>query len=175
MLAGEKVRLRALELEDLDHCLKWLNDWNVVRNLSAVWYPISREAQRAWMEHHTQDDDPAEKTFVIESLSGQYLGNCGLELIDYRNSKARVGIVIGMQEYWDKGLGREALKLLALYAFDFLNLRKLYLDVYGFNQRALKCYLEVGFVQEGTFRKEFFRDGEYHDILCLGMFKEELK
>ena len=175
MLHGEKVRLRALELEDLDHCLKWLNDWNVVRTLTAVWYPISREAQRAWIERRALDDDPTQKSFVIESLSGQYLGNCGLELIDYRSRKARVGIVIGAPESWDKGFGQEALKLLALYAFDFLNLRKLYLDSYAFNARALKCYQDVGFVQEGVFRQEFFREGQYHDIIRLGLFKEELK
>ena len=126
MLNGEKVRLRALEAEDLAHCLKWLNDWNVVRTLSAVWYPISREAERAWLERRVLDDDPTRKSFVIESHSGQYLGNCDLELIDHRDRKARVGIVIGLPEYWDKGFGREALKLLAQYAFDFLNLRKLY-------------------------------------------------
>ena len=175
MLVGKKVKLRALELADLDHCLKWLNDWNVVRNLTALWYPIGRETQRAWLEARLRGDDPTEKVFVIETLSSQYLGNCGLETIDLRDRKARVGIVIGFSESWDKGYGRETLQLLARYAFDFLNLRKLYLDTYAFNERARKCYQEVGFVQEGVFRKEFFRDGDYHDILRFGLFKEELK
>src|SRR4030042_17418 len=175
MLHGEKLRLRALEAEALAHCLKWRNDWNVVRTLSAVWYPISRQAERAWLERRVLDDDPTRKSFVIESLSGQYLGTCGRDLMAPRDRKARVGIVIGLPEYWDKGFGREALKLLAQYAFDFLNLRKLYLETYAFNPRALKCYQDAGFVQEGVFRREFFREGQYHDIIRMGLFKEELK
>jgi len=56
-----------------------------------------------------------------------------------------------------------------------MNINKIKLDVYSFNIRAIKCYEKLGFKQEGTLRKEIFREGKYHDILVYGMFRDEFK
>jgi RimJ/RimL family protein N-acetyltransferase len=69
-----------------------------------------------------------------------------------------------------KGYGTEAVKLLLKFAFNDLNLNKVYLKVFQNNERAIKCYLKAGFVKEGLLRKESFIDGSYQ--CCLhGNFK----
>jgi RimJ/RimL family protein N-acetyltransferase len=43
----------------------------------------------------------------------------------------------------------------------------------AFNTAALRCYEAVGFRREGVIRKQVFRAGSYHDVVVLGLLREE--
>ena len=112
--------------------------------------------------------------FGIRTLDGdQLIGNCSLMQTDWRNRKAVLGIGIGDKAYWGKGYGSEATALLMEYAFDELNLHRVELEVYDFNERARRAYEKVGFVHEGICREALFRDGAYHDIHIMGLLRED--
>jgi RimJ/RimL family protein N-acetyltransferase len=63
--------------------------------------------------------------------------------------------------------------VLVRFAFEQLNLNKVRLRVYDFNLRGIKSYLKLGFKQEGVLRQELFKDGKYHDIVMMGLLREE--
>ena len=77
------------------------------------------------------------------------MGFVYLNGIDWFARNAELGMLIGERSRQGKGLAKEALALVAGYAFDTLNLNKLYLRVAAFNARALRLYRDFGFVEEG--------------------------
>ena len=59
------------------------------------------------------------------------------------------------------------------YAFEHLNLHKVFLRVYEYNERAIHVYEKCGFRMEGRLRKQRFKWGKYHDVLIMGILDEE--
>ena len=82
------------------------------------------------------------------------------------------GIFIGEEEALSKGYGSEAAELMIRYAFEELQLHKLYLRVLAGNERAKKSYEHAGFVQEGYFRDDVLLPGGYQDVIFMGILNE---
>ena len=57
------------------------------------------------------------------------------------------------------------------FAFDEMNLMKLRINVFDYNDRARHDLEAQGFVQEGKLVRDFYRDGGYHDIVILSKFR----
>jgi RimJ/RimL family protein N-acetyltransferase len=49
------------------------------------------------------------------------------------------------------------------------------INVFDYNEPARHVLMAVGFVQEGKLEREFYREGSYHDIVILSIFKDETK
>jgi RimJ/RimL family protein N-acetyltransferase len=56
--------------------------------------------------------------------------------------------------------------------FDEMNLGKLRINVFDYNDRAKHVLEALGFVQEGCLRRDFYREGSYHDIVILSKFRD---
>src|SRR5262249_6144183 len=137
-MEGKLVRIRAYEKSDLDSLMKWINDAEVTRNLAApLIYPMSRAAEEQFLEVNTQAGD-GEVRWAIETLAGEYLGGISLMTIDWINRSAQVGIVLGIKQHWGKGYGTDAMRVVLRFAFDRMNLHRVWLNVYAFNQRGIK-------------------------------------
>ncbi|MED4174038.1 GNAT family protein, partial [Halalkalibacterium halodurans] len=95
--------------------------------------------------------------------------------IDYKNRNAECIIDIGEKTYWGKGYGFEALRLLLNYAFLEMNLHRVSLRVFSFNKKAIRLYEKLGFKHEGTSRQCLYRYGQWHDIVHMGILKDEYK
>jgi RimJ/RimL family protein N-acetyltransferase len=85
------------------------------------------------------------------------------------------GIGIGVTSMWGKGYGTEATRLLVRHAFQTLNLNRVGLEVYEFNQGAIRCYEKAGFRIEGRLRQSYFADGRYWDTVVMGILREECR
>ena len=71
------------------------------------------------------------------------------------------------------GYGSEAIKLLLEFAFNQLNLNRIEIRVFSFNEQGIRCYKKCGFIEEGCLRQAVYIDGEYHDIIILSVLREE--
>lgn len=71
------------------------------------------------------------------------------------------------------GYGREALKALIQHAFDYMNINKLWLDVYPDNQVGIHLYESLGFVREGILRQNYKSDRGYLDQIIYSILREE--
>ncbi|MBJ8192941.1 GNAT family N-acetyltransferase, partial [Bacillus cereus] len=86
------------------------------------------------------DGNPEIKGFVIAHKDTlDYIGQLDLFKINWVNRHATLGVVIGRDGDLGKGYGREAIRLLQKFAFHTLNLHRLELEVYAFNERAHRC------------------------------------
>jgi RimJ/RimL family protein N-acetyltransferase len=170
MIVGERIRLRATERSDIPTFVRWFNDPELLRNL-AMYLPMSEASEEKWFEDHLADE--SSHVFVIETADGVPIGNLGLDSIDWQNRSAACGISIGEKDYQAQGYGTDALRTLLGFAFDELNLHRIYLQVYDFNERAIRCYEKIGFRHEGRLRQSRFTGGRYVDELVMGMLREE--
>jgi RimJ/RimL family protein N-acetyltransferase len=161
-----KVRLRALEREDLAKCVEWIADPEVRENL-LFRFPMSMAEEEKWFEGYLKRLE-TDRIFAIETLKGKYIGNVGIHRIDHLNRHAEVGIFIGEKSFWDKGYGTDALKAALRLAFDELNLHKVYLAHFEDNWRAHKCYKKCGFQVDGVLRDHVFKRGRFHSqtLMC---------
>ena len=171
MIAGEHVILRAFERDDAERCYRWMNDPNIVRTLKSR-YPIAFQNEAEWLE--TAMHPPAgERHFAVERKDDRtHIGNASIHDIDWVSRTAAFGLFIGEPSAWNRGFGGDAIRTLVRFAFDEMNLRKLHIRVFEYNDRAKHVLETQGFVQEGRLRREFYREGSYHDLLILSIFRD---
>ena len=176
-MEGKLVRLRAYEKSDLDAVMKWVNDEEVTDLLGGgnLVYPVSSLAEEKFIEAAAGSSDK-QKNFVIETLAERkYIGGISFNVIDWLNRSAAVGIVIGDKSLWGKGYGADAMRVLMRLAFDKMNLHRLGLNVFDYNQRAIKSYEKCGFKREGVLREDHFARGKYHDTIVMGILESEYR
>ncbi len=172
MIIGKRIRLRAIEAEDLPLLIKWRNDPTVYQYFFEH-EPLSLEMQRRWFESFLKKGD--EKFWIIETTSElKPIGTIGLVHIDWRNRKAEIGrILIYDDEYRHGGYGSEAECLVLRYGFDHINLNRIYCEVFADNERGIQIHKRFGFKEEGRFREYVFKNGEYSDVVYLALLRSE--
>lgn len=172
MLVGEKVVLRAPEMDDLDALVRWINDPELAR-YRMPHFPYSRAHEREWLERVPRSE--TDRVLMIQRLDGRPIGMMGLHRIDQVHRQAELGIFIGEKDCWGQGYGTDAIRTLLRFAFDQMNFHRIYLRVDVDNVRARRCYEKCGFVREGTLRQAVFRDGGWRDQHLMAVLAEEFR
>lgn len=175
MLVGNQVRLRAIEREDIPRFLRWMNDREVTQFL-LIHSPLSYAMEEKWFERQAAMPPEEGQVMAIEVLKGDewvHIGNTGLHNVDHIARSAEFGIVIGEQEFWNRGFGSEATRLMLQHGFDDLNLNRIYLHVYANNPRAIRTYEKCGFIREGLLRQGIYKNGVYLDLVVMSVLQSE--
>src|SRR5947199_9908542 len=148
MIAGEHVILRAFEREDAERGYRWMNDPNIVRTLKSR-YPIAFQGEIEWIERAMLSSS-TERHFAIERRDDRsHIGNASLHDIDWVSRTGWFGLFIGEPAAWNRGFGGDAIATLIRFAFEEMNLVKMRINVFEYNERAKHVLSEHGFVQEG--------------------------
>lgn len=170
-LIGPTIYLRPLEVDDAPTFLPWINDPEVTRTLK-IYRPMNRHAEEMFLRDLYRDE--CQLTLGIASRAGDaLLGSVSLAQVDLKNRHASLGIFIGDTSAWGRGHGREAMSLMLDHAFETLNLNRVWLHVYEYNERAIRLYTRLGFKTEGVLRHDRYHGGRYWDTLTLGLLREE--
>jgi RimJ/RimL family protein N-acetyltransferase len=172
MIRGAKIALRALEPTDAEHCHRWINDPEVTQTLG-MGYPLSLAQEQEWV---TQKRDPAKEVrLMIETLDGTPIGSCGLSVGDAPSRAGCLGISIGEKAYWSQGYGTDAMLTLCNFGFNQMGLHRIWLHVFPYNPRGIRCYEKCGFQHEGRLREAHFKHGQYQDVLVMGLLEGEFR
>ena len=175
LLTGKLVRLAGPELEEISKSFaQWNRDSEYMRLLDTDPPRLhSSKAIKEWLEKEFEKDSDM-YWFAIRTLEDdRLLGDVTLSVINWGSREAFAGIAIGAREFWGKGYGTDAMQLLLRYGFIELNLWRISLNVFEFNQRALRSYEKAGFRLEGRQRQAIQREGRRWDILYMGILREE--
>jgi UDP-4-amino-4,6-dideoxy-N-acetyl-beta-L-altrosamine N-acetyltransferase len=170
---GKKTRLRPIKTGDIERLLKWRNDPEVRDYAMGYRFPITEAMETRWIEKVSDDQSKSIIVFAIEDLADdKHVGITQLSRIDWISRFSYLSIMIGEKDRWDKGIGTESMHILLSYAFYCLNLRKIYLEVLNFNEKAKKFYEEIGFEIEGRLKKHIYLGNNYYDVIIMALFKD---
>lgn len=172
VLEGRQVDLRPISYDDTDDIVRWRNR-DTVRNNFIYRGAFTKEVHENWMREKVEK----KKVFqfiITEKKDNRKIGSVYLRDLDSANRKCEFGIFIGEEEYLGRGLGTEAARLILRFAFEELNMNKVFLRLLAENRRAFKSYLKVGFREEGLSRQDVFVDGSFHDVIFMSMLRGEL-
>lgn len=171
MLYGDKVGLRPVEEEDLPNLVRWRNDPQT-RPKFYTPFLISISGQKKWYQGLLKDE--SRRYFIIVRLEDDVpVGSIGLHLIDDYNRDAHTGPI--MIDPMQRGgrLAADAVRTLMQYAFEELNLRRLYFEFLAANQATHQLTVKLGLRHEATARKAVFVNGEFQDVIHMALLREE--
>lgn len=165
------IYIRPITREDTENIIKWRNSPEVTENF-IYRTPLTVENHLQWMKNKVETGEVAQ--FIIVEKDGEKpIGSVYLRDIDRNHKKAEFGIFIGESSTRGKGYGTQATRLILDYAFKELDLNKVMLRVFAYNNGAIKCYEKAGFTKEGCFRQDVIIDGVAYDIIFMGILKSE--
>lgn len=174
LFTGKLVRLSAEDPETVakPFC-KWARDTEFSRYLdSSPPYTFSEKKWKEWMEKDLERSD--NYFFSIRSLDGDILlGFVSLFESHWQHGETMVAIALGDRETWGRGYGTDAMNLMLRYAFSEMNLRRVSLIVFEYNQRGIRSYKKNGFVMEGRVRGAMLREGKRWDYIWMGVMRED--
>lgn len=170
MIQGSKTTQRALEARDIETLRQWRNHPELF-GLHFSPLPASDIEQRRWYENYANSGT---HVFIVVNEEKRPIGYTILKDVDHKNAHAEIGIHLA-PEAQGKGYGRDAFAGLISFCFEELNLQRVWLRVFDFNQRAIALYAKMGFAHEGRLRSAYFTQGHYVDIVVMGLLREEWK
>lgn len=166
---GERVRLTALRGDDARQFAEWYENAEFSRLFdSSAAMPKSDRDMEKYIDEAIRDRN--RYSFAIRlHYSDDLIGVIEIDSVQWTHGSAWVAIGIGDQAHRNKGYGVEAMQLALKFAFHELNLHRLQLTVFDYNEPAVRLYERLGFVREGTFREALHRDGRRYDMHLYGL------
>ncbi len=156
------VTLRAAEPEDLPAITALMNLPGVRHGTLRTPFVSPDE-----LKHLTNPSDPSTKS-VLAIQNDTPIGIGMLTIAKGR--RAHIGDVALMavhDAHTGNGIGTSLLNALIDTADNWLNLRRLTLNVFADNKAAITAYSRAGFTPEATLRADAFRNGAYADAVAM--------
>jgi len=170
-----RIYLRALDISDLERVYVWHNDQSLYEHLGGVFRWVSRTAEEAWVRQRCAYSATEVNLAICLVDTDEHIGNVYLRNIDWVGRHAELHILIGSAAQRGKGYGKEAIELALAHAFNDLGLERIYLFVLASNETAQRLYRKCGFIEEGRLRKHAYKQGEFIDVIVMGLLKSEWK
>lgn len=164
------IYLRLMTYADTDLIVNWRNSDGVRKNF--IYQALfTREGHENWIRTMI-DTGKVVQMIICEEETNRPVGSVYLRDIDMTHRKAEYGIFIGEEDARGKGYGSSAARLMIQYAFEEMNLHRLFLRVYAENIQAIRSYEKAGFVKEAHLRDDVCIQGKYHDIVLMGILNQ---
>ena len=169
-ISGERVYLSPVHSDDAEKYARWLSDPEVSDYHGMSHDVITVMYEENWIKENAKS---SRNYFfgIVKHENDELIGNIGFMNVEHIHRTATVGLFIGDAENRSKGYGTEAMKLMVGYGFNVLNLNNIKLNVFSFNERALKSYIKAGFKEYGRRSQAFYLNGTYYDCICMEILR----
>lgn len=164
---GRNVILRTPKWEDLDDFLELINSLVDEKAEIYVTEKVSREEEAKWLleviAHLERDED-----FFLAAEVGKKvvaLAEFKIKKGDKEHPVGAIGIIV-KKGYRNIGIGTEILKTIFEQA-TFFGLRKMTINAFATNKRAIHVYKKVGFIETGIIPERHFRQGKLIDEIIM--------
>ena len=163
--------IRRLNESDLSLRVRWMNHPKIYLSMHLD-LPISLENTRKWYQVNINNSTRVD--LVFEDSEGEPIAMGGFTAISSWTRKAELYIFVN-PDLQTRGIGTRVITLLCKYAFEILNLHKIYLYTNETNVAAQKVYEKNGFKLEGRLRDELYVNERYETRLYYGLLLNDFK
>jgi RimJ/RimL family protein N-acetyltransferase len=165
------VAIRRARADDADFIAELVTHEDVEPFLAAV-RAKDREDVLAEIERSEAEPD-AFGVFLIE-VDGERAGTMRFERANRRSRIADLGGLAVHPDHRGAKVADTAARLFQRHLFEDLGFHRLQMEIYGFNERAMRHAERSGFVHEGVRRKAYWRNDEWVDGVLYGLVAEDL-
>jgi RimJ/RimL family protein N-acetyltransferase len=165
------VSIRRAQPDDVDFLVELVTHEDVEPFLAAI-RAKGRDAILAEIER-SETDPEAFGVFVIE-VEGERAGTMRFERANKRSRIADLGGLAVHPKFRGGKVSDAAARLFQRHLLDDLDFHRVQLEIYGFNERAMRHAERSGFVREGVRRKAYWRNDEWMDGVLYGLVAEDL-
>jgi len=167
MIRGKNIQLRAIEERDFGLYYSWIND-EETNQWRGLYHPTSLEEAKDWIAKQRKKE-PERLSLAIETSDRALIGFVGLSSICARSRRAEIWIYIGSKDHWGQGFGEDTIRTLCGYAFNEMNLHRIWLECNPEFENVVRCYEKVGFKTEGFPRDAYYRNGKFRNTCIMGL------
>ena len=160
-----KIVIRPLQHSDHHTSWKWRNDpdiWQFTGSRPDVL--VDEATELLWIEQVLAQPDSM-RYAICDAATDEYIGN--VQITHINNGVGEFHIFIGNKDYWGKGVGSQATRLMLQEAFT-AGLHLIYLHVHQQNKPAIAIYERCGFVATNigdcAMRMEIERSSFYQNL-----------
>ncbi|HBE41512.1 MAG TPA: GNAT family N-acetyltransferase [Bacteroidales bacterium] len=146
----QKIRLRAIEPEDLELLYEWENNssyWIISNTVT----PFSKYTLKRYIRNsHKSIYETGQLRLMIDLIAGkQTIGTIDIFDFDHFHRRAGIGILIADEEQRRKGYATMALNCITAYCFKTLQLHQLWCNILGNNCESIDLFKKIGFIEIG--------------------------
>lgn len=172
ILESDNFYLRNITLDDCnENYLSWMNDSEINRFLESRFSVHSIDSLKSFV-NSMNDSDNNFLFAIIDKCSDKHIGNIKLGNVHPVHKYADIGLIIGDKSYWNKGIATKAIGIICEYAFQELNLRKVFAGVYETNIGSIKAFEKNGFKRAYVKRDTYFFEDKYIDAIVFELYNK---
>lgn len=162
----EKIIIRPAEISDAKdfHELRIMP--GVFENMMSLPFETLSDAEKFLREGNAPS--------LVAEIGGRFAGT--VSLFSYNMERRKHCAILGLMVHKDfqgQGVGRTLMNAILDAADNWLMLKRIELEVFTDNERAIKLYKSLGFVIEGTEKFAAIKNGKYSDMYFMARYKNE--
>lgn len=172
---SRNIKFRAFREEDCALLNKWRNDEDIQKLVGRYFRYVSLEMEREWVKKVMLDNTVnIYLAICLNDESEQMIGYTSINEINYHDRTAILGgLVFGEKEKRDSDILIDYYLMIFDYAFNQLNLNRLYGNCLESHKSTIRMACMMGQVVEGVSRQAIFKNGAYQNLINLSILKED--
>lgn len=175
-LETTRIKLRPMINDDLPIFFNWMSD---TRNLHLWWADRDILSYEQFInDFHRRDRGFFGHFFTVQEVASQkenstssVIGLTYTYNVNYIDKHAYLAVYL-IPEKTKQNLGFEVGYLITQYLFLMFGFRKLYAEIFEYNEPSLKICKSNGFIQEGVLNQHRWYDSKYWDLYILALTRE---
>ncbi|MEX2027693.1 MAG: GNAT family N-acetyltransferase [Pirellulaceae bacterium] len=171
-LKTERLVLRPFTVADAPLVQILAGDKDVASTTRLIPHPYPDGLAVSWIStlpsKYQQGDGVS---FAITLKEGALIGSIGL-ILSLADHHGELGYWIG-KPYWNSGYCTEAAAAMLQFAFDTLDLERVFAKYMGKNPASGRVMAKLGMTQEGILRHHRCKWGQFEDLVVCGILRSE--
>jgi [ribosomal protein S5]-alanine N-acetyltransferase len=172
-LETERLILRRLELADAPSIQTLVSDKRIAMYSLSIPYPYPEGGALEFINssHERTAQGVSIELALVLRAEHQVIGCVGLRPKPHKRS-AEIGYWVGVP-YWSHGYMTEAVRHVIQYAFDVMELNRIYATYLVSNPASGRVMQKAGMTHEGTMRQHVQKNGVFHDVAYYSILRSE--
>ncbi|OBU07384.1 GNAT family N-acetyltransferase [Morganella psychrotolerans] len=165
-----QITIRLAEPTDAAALYEMHKDFNSYANTLQMPY----SSRKFWEQRLSQNE--ALSTRLVAVVEGVVVGLLGIN--QNSNPRRRHVVSFGItvdKSYRGQGIGSTLMQAMIDYCDNWLDIRRIELEVFANNPDGMALYEKFGFQREGIARDYAFRDGRYVDAIIMSRISNQAR